>query len=84
MKLNDLFEKEIVSVFTGERLGDVYDVEIEEKTGFIQNIIIKNKITLFNLFSSRKFKSISWSSVKVIGEEIILVEDDYSNQTSLT
>ena len=84
MKLNDLFEKEIVSVFTGERLGDVYDVEIEEKTGFIQNIIIKNKITLFNLFSSRKIMSISWSSVKVIGEEIILVEDDYSNQTSLT
>ncbi len=85
MKLNDLFDKEIISVDTGERLGDVYDVEIDETTGVIKNLIIKSKFNLLEIFLSRKYRTIEWSNVKVIGNDIVLVEsEDYSNQTLFT
>lgn len=85
MKLNDLFEKEIISVDTGERLGDVYDVEIDESSGLIENVVIKSKFNLLEIFSSRKYHTIEWSKVKVIGDDIVLVEsEDHSNQTLFT
>ncbi len=84
MKLNDLYDKEIVSMVSGERLGDIFDIEFDESTGRIQNIVIKSKFSIFNIFSSRKYITLSWNCVKVIGEEIVLVEENYSNQTLFT
>ena len=43
-------------------------------TGTITNIIVPGNNKLFNFFSNHDEITIPWSSIKVIGEEIILVD----------
>ena len=68
-----LRQKEVISITTAERLGYVRDVEISEKTGNIEAIIVPRKgCFLKRLFTGAELV-ISWNSIEVVGEEVILV-----------
>ena len=58
----DFRQKEVVNITNGKILGFVIDVDAELTNGAIKSIGGKNNIT------------IPWNNVKLIGEDVILVE----------
>jgi len=74
---NSLFEKEIISIIDGSKVGEIYDFEIDEKSGHLLSIIVFKR-SLF--FWKKERNIIPWNCVKVIGDDTILV-DVVSNKT---
>ncbi len=70
----DFKHKEVINITDAKRLGFVQDVTADFKTGTITNIIVPGNTKFFNIFSTGNEITIPWSSIKVIGDEIILVE----------
>lgn len=69
-----LKQKEVINIETAQRLGYVSDVEINERDGNIEAIIVPRK----NWFFARLFGGgelvIPWQNISVIGEDLILVK----------
>lgn len=66
-------QKEVINISTAERLGIVYDVEIDEQTGNIEAIIVVRRgWFLAHLFGVGEL-IIPWSNIEAVGKEIILV-----------
>ena len=70
----DFKHKEVINITDGKRLGFVQDVTADFKTGTINDIIVPGNTKILNLFSSKEELIIPWSSIKTIGEDVILVE----------
>ncbi len=70
----DFKHKEVINIKDGRRLGYVQDVTADFKTGNIKEIIVPGNTNFFNIFASGSELTIPWDSIKVIGEDIILVD----------
>lgn len=70
----DFKHKEVINIKDAKRLGFVQDVTADFKTGTITSIIVPGNVKLFNIFSSGDEIVIPWDAIKVIGDDIILVE----------
>ena len=55
-------------------MGYVQDVTADFDTGRIKEIIVPGNTKFFNLFTTGNEVIIPWSSIRVIGDDIILVE----------
>jgi YlmC/YmxH family sporulation protein len=77
MKLSELYSKEIINIDTGENLGIFGDCDlvIDEKSGEITSFISGNS-SHFSLFKEQKKKEISWKSIKKIGSDMIIIENE--------
>lgn len=77
MRLKDIAEKEIVDVNEGIRLGILgqTDLEINEQTGQIEAFIIPS-FKWFGIKKEEEEVKIRWSSIKKIGEDMILVKNN--------
>lgn len=73
MRLSDLQNKDVVDILTGERIGNVIDVEIEGTTGNILKMIIYEKKGIINMLRGGEEVSITWPQIKKIGTDVILV-----------
>ena len=84
IKLNSFYEKEIISIIDGTRLGEISDIEIEESSGKIISLILTGNLRFFGLFGRKDPIIVPWESVRVIGEETVLVDVktdiNYSNK----
>lgn len=69
---SDFKYKEVVNL-NGERLGCVYDMEIDVETGSITKLIVPGRAKQ-SLFSKSQAIKIPWNSIRKIGDDIILVE----------
>lgn len=72
-RLNDLRNKEVISMKDGSRIGYVSDVELDTVTANINAMVIYGRPKWFGLFGRSDDCVIPWSDVAVIGEETILV-----------
>lgn len=70
----DFKHKEVINIKNARRLGYVQDVTADFKTGNIKEIIVPGNNNFFNIFSAGSELTIPWNSIKVIGEDIILVD----------
>lgn len=69
----NLRQKEVINIRTAERLGYIRDVEINDKVGNIEAIIVPRRASFFwRLFGGGEL-IIPWSAIEVVGEEIVLV-----------
>ncbi|WP_106497577.1 YlmC/YmxH family sporulation protein [Lentibacillus sp. Marseille-P4043] len=77
MRYKDISGKEIVNINQGSRLGILgqTDLEINEKTGKIESFIIPN-YKWFGLKKEGEETRIRWSSIKKIGEDMIMIESE--------
>lgn len=73
MRLSDLQNKDVVDILTGEKIGNVIDVEISNDTGNIIKMIIYEKKGFINMLRGGEEVSITWSQIKKIGSDVILV-----------
>lgn len=70
----DFKRKEVINLKDGKRLGYVQDVNADFKTGTITELIVPGNTKFFNIFSNGNDVIIPWTSIKVIGEDIIIVD----------
>ncbi len=69
----DFKHKEVVNLINGKKLGYVTDVEACFEDGKINAIIVPGNSKKINLFNNNDIV-ISWDKIKLIGEDVILVE----------
>lgn len=67
-------QKEVINISNAERLGYVRDVEINDKTGRVEALILPKRNTFFLWRILRGETIIPWSAVQVVGRDIILVK----------
>ena len=78
MRLCALREKEGVNVCDGERLGNICDVDFEERTGRICSLIIPGPCKVFGIIGRDSEYIIPYECVKRIGADVVLVEVEAS------
>ncbi len=71
MRLSQIQDKDVISVVTGHKIGNIIDVKINEE-GLIDSFVVEKREKKF--FSSFDEVFIKWSQIKKIGEDVILVE----------
>lgn len=78
MRFRDMSDKEIINVNEGTRLGILgqTDLEINDKTGQIESFIIPN-YKWFGLVKEGEETKIRWSSIKKIGDDMIMIESNH-------
>lgn len=70
----DFKHKEVININNGKRLGFVQDVCADLESGAITSIIVPGESKLKGLFGTGNSIEIPWDKVKMIGDDIILVE----------
>jgi YlmC/YmxH family sporulation protein len=82
MRWSTFVEKECVNMDTGEKLGTFHrsDLMIDPKTGEIKNIVLPLGNSIFRRKTTEL--SLSWSSIKKIGPELIIIQQrTYSTES---
>ena len=74
MRVCDLREKEVVNTNNGQILGNVLDVDFDEKCGKICALIVPGPGKCFGLFGYEYEYVIPWCRVLKIGPDIVLVD----------
>ena len=72
MNLSDLQNKDIVNMLDGKKIGNIIDARFNISTGVIEKLIIEPTKSLFSLKNNEL--EISFSEIKKIGEDVILIE----------
>jgi YlmC/YmxH family sporulation protein len=70
----DFRQKEVIDVTNGKIIGFVVDVDAEFNAGSIKNIIVAQTTGLLRGIGGKNNITIPWNSIKLIGEDVILVE----------
>ncbi len=73
MRLSDLQSKNLVNINDGRNIGNIIDVKVNEENGNIKSLIIEGKGNMFSFLNKDSEVEISWSDIKKIGEDVILV-----------
>ncbi|MBO6145420.1 MAG: YlmC/YmxH family sporulation protein [Bacilli bacterium] len=73
MRLSEIQNKDVININTGEKIGNIIDVKIDEENGKIESFILERK-KFSSLFSSNDEIEIRYSQINKIGEDVILVE----------
>ena len=74
MKLSELQKKDIVNINTGERVGNIVDININVD-GYISSLVV-DKTNFRFLFSSNDEIEVTFKEIVKIGEDVILVKSD--------
>ncbi|MFW6256794.1 MAG: YlmC/YmxH family sporulation protein [Bacillota bacterium] len=75
MKRSELRLKEVININNGQKLGYIEDIDIDVSGGKITAVILpENENFIYRLFSSNKDIVINWENIKVIGDDVVLVD----------
>ncbi len=77
-RLDELKNKQVVCVHSGDVLGYVGDVEFDTASGKIDALVIYGKPRVFGLFGRNEDVVIPWEDIEVIGPQTVLVKNTSS------
>lgn len=72
MHLSDLQRKDIVSIVDGKRLGRIIDASLNEQGAIEYFVVLERKF--WRIFKNSTEITITFSQIKKIGTDVILVE----------
>lgn len=72
-RIDEMRNKQVVSVKDGGVLGFVSDIELDTNSGKLVSIIILGRPKMFGFLGREDDIVISWEQIEVIGKETILV-----------
>lgn len=72
-RAGELRQKEVININDASRLGYVSDVEVSLIKGEIEAIVVPGEMKFFN-FGKKDDLVIEWNKIKIIGDDIILVD----------
>lgn len=75
-RIDELKNKQVVSVKNGAVLGRIDDVEINTDTGSINSVVIFGKNHILGIFGRENDIIIPWNDIEVIGSETVLVKTE--------
>ena len=73
-RVRELQKKEVINLSDGNRLGFVYDAQVNLESGRLENLIVPSRSSIFRLFWKYDEIIIDFHQIKKIGDDIILVE----------
>ena len=76
MRLSDLQNKTVVNLIDGKNIGNIIDLNINDK-GEATGLVVEKHKFLISYFSSKKEMVIKWNQIEKIGEDVILVKVVY-------
>ena len=76
----ELCRKEVIDISTGERLGFIDDIELDIQSGSVKALIIYGGVRLFGIFGRENDSVIACSDIKVVGDDVVLVERSEENK----
>ena len=76
MRLSDLGDKQIVNLANGSRHGQLSNAELlfDEQQGRIKAILVPDYHGKMSFLGGKEFLQLPWSSIRKIGEDIIIFE----------
>lgn len=72
--LENMRNKEVIDILTGERLGYIDDVEINLDTSNVIALVIYGREKLFGLFGKEDDIIIPCNEIKVVGDDVLLIK----------
>lgn len=76
VSLSVLCEKDIISISTGQNIGRADDLEFDEKSATVQNLVVFGRPKLFGLLGRGKDIRIPWKDVMTVGRDVILINSN--------
>ncbi len=73
MRLSDLQKKDIINISDGVKIGNIIDINIDDK-GIIKSLIADK--TTFKFFSNTDEIEIYFDQIVKIGDDVILVKNN--------
>ena len=73
VSLSVLCEKDIISISTGQNIGRADDMEFNENTAQVENLVVFGRPKLFGLLGRGKDIRIPWADVITVGKDVILI-----------
>lgn len=73
-RVEDMRNKEVISISDGTKVGWVCDTEIDTTTARLTAIVIFGRLKLFGLLGRDDDIVIPWENVSLIGDDTILVD----------
>lgn len=73
IKISDLRNKEVINLYNGERVGYIYDFDMDIEKGIITGIVIPAEGKVLSFFSKNHDTYVSWDKIIKIGTDTILV-----------
>ena len=75
-RIDELKNKQVVSVKNGAVLGRIDDIEINTENGSINSVIIFGRNHVVGIFGRENDIIIPWKDIEVIGSETVLVSTE--------
>lgn len=72
-KASDL-RKDVIDIKSGRKLGELVDVELDERSGRITALVVPGPSRMWGLLGNEKDMIIPWTKVVRIGPHCILVD----------
>jgi len=73
---SDFRRKEVVSVKNGMKIGYVDDIVFDTDTAAVQSVVVYGRPRLFGILGRSPDLLIPWTDIQVVGEDIILVQNE--------
>ncbi|CQR47780.1 PRC-barrel domain protein [Paraliobacillus sp. PM-2] len=77
--LTNMQLKEIILVESGEKIGMIVDLDINEEKGIITHLIVAAKNKVIPLFGKQEEIIIPWKDIVTVGSDVILIQTKKSN-----
>ena len=74
-RIDELRNKQVVCLRSGEVLGYIGDIEIDSQNGKINSLVIFGKPRLFGFLGTKEDIVIPWEEIEIIGSETVLVKN---------
>ncbi|MBR2589868.1 MAG: YlmC/YmxH family sporulation protein [Clostridia bacterium] len=70
----DLLEKSVINTATGERIGNLCDVELDTENACLCALIVQLKAKPGSFFGKCEKVRIDWCHIRIIGKDAILID----------
>ncbi len=75
-RLDELRNKQVVCIHSGEVLGYIGDIEFDIQSGKIEKLVIFGKSRAYGLFGKSEDIVIPWEDIEIIGSQTVLVKSN--------
>ncbi|MDU4959726.1 MAG: YlmC/YmxH family sporulation protein [Sporomusaceae bacterium] len=76
MRLSEMTGKEVINISDGARMGVIEECDLgfDARTGRIEALLLPGRGGLLQIFGDSKGAAIPWSSIRRIGDEVIITD----------
>jgi len=83
MLLSQLKRKEIIVFHSGEKMGRIIDVVLNDKRDHIEALLVHKRAESLFLIQQDQHMKVLWEQIIVIGTDVIIIRGEDSKQLSL-